>query len=262
MDLSRGLLPVQAPDLGDESAREFIIPVEKIVEEGGQVADRDRSLLDATRHERAQTVAACVVLHPTGLKRRFLPVVGKDEQALPIRCMEHVLREHVDVRHCDRTDRTGRLAIAAAPRVPGSGARETRGEIAGVLLILADDEDRDERSGSPAGAACRRRIGMKSPAGTAEVDRHRARTRFVIVVGADHAIDQDSTAAAHLLIQAAPDEGCIHSLSTAGLLAGEGEVLEEVHEIVLPTGLASKNRKGDELFVLRPLDALLGGEGK
>ena len=45
----------------------------------------------------AAAETAGVVLHPTCLKGCILPIIGKDQQSLPLRMMHHVLGEHMHI---------------------------------------------------------------------------------------------------------------------------------------------------------------------
>jgi hypothetical protein len=79
-----------------------------------------------------------VVLHPTRLERRVLPVVCEDNQSSAFHVLEHVLSKDVHVGDCDGADRAGRLAIVAAKPPSVRTAREASSQVALVAVALLD----------------------------------------------------------------------------------------------------------------------------
>ena len=125
------------PDLRKQRAREGLVGLHEIVHVRGEVANRPMAVLDSISHQRPQAEAACVVLHPAGLKRRVLAVVAEHQQALALRVVDHVLRQHMDVSDVNRPHRSGRLAIVAAGSPPtGCPAGQATRQDARVVFPL------------------------------------------------------------------------------------------------------------------------------
>ncbi len=79
------------------------------------------------------------------------------------------------------------------------------------------------------------RVGMRSPAGTAETERRRPGVviKILVVGSADNAINENHSAAAPGLVKRLPEGSIARGLAAAGGLADELEVLQESDEVVL-----------------------------
>src|SRR5687768_4846711 len=102
------------------------------------------------RHQCAETEAACVIPHPTGLEGCVLPIVGEHKESPAFGEADHVLGQDVDVRHVYGANRPGGLAIASSERPPRSAARNAPAQLSWSLLRLLHYLQVDERSLQPA----------------------------------------------------------------------------------------------------------------
>ena len=214
----------------------------------GEVVHRARRLADAFRHQRAQTEAAGVVLHPAGLKRGVLPVVAEHQQALAFGVMHHVLGEHVHVRHVDGAHGPRRFAVASGDHAADGTAGEAAGEHPRLLRVLANSVQANGLAAAPAMAAAGDGLWMRGGAVAAEVEQGGADVRLgfavpLVRIGADQVIDQHHALAAVGCIQGFPPDAGGSSFTAARLLGGEAEALEMRDVVVLAAGGAGGDGK-------------------
>jgi hypothetical protein len=258
------------PDLGEQRAGQVAVLVEDAVEGVDHVADRGAAVGDLLGHERAQPEAAGVILHPSGLERGVLAVVGEDEQTWSFGQVQHRLRQHVHVRDADSADRARRFAVTAAARaLSGRLTGHARVQQPRILLLGAHDLDRDQRVlrvADHAGSRCGPRAGSRSGAHehrmestVLEVVAGRREHVAVLVdllgvlvlVGADdHAVDHQHARAVDGLGQVLPDAGHADPVAARGTGLHAREQLEVLHPrlvVVLAAGGAGHHREAPEV---------------
>ena len=74
-------LTFHEPDFGDKSAGERFVAFESVINEAGEVPDRECAADESFGHEGAQSEAAGVVFHPAGLEGGILAIVAEDEES-------------------------------------------------------------------------------------------------------------------------------------------------------------------------------------
>ena len=102
-----------------------------------------------------------MILHPTGLKGCVLPIVCEDQQTLSLRMLNHVLREHMHVRHIDCPNFANRLTVATASRASSSAARYTTAEPTRMVLQVAYDKQTHRFAHRTAATATRELVTMR-----------------------------------------------------------------------------------------------------
>ena len=229
------------PDLWEQRTRKGLVALHQIVQVGREIADGPVAVLDTIRHQRPEPETTGVVLHPTGLERSVLAVVAEHQQALALGVVNHVLRQHMDVRHVDRPHLACGLPIVAAGAAPAKGsARQATRQQPRVVLVLLDGPKLHGRRAFAAMSASRDRVRMGRPAMAAEVQGRSAGVgrRVFVVARADQVIHQDDPLAALILRQRLPVGAVGTGIPAAGCVPREAEVLEVGDKVVLSAGRA------------------------
>ena len=260
---SAAFATLNLPHLGHERARQGFVAFEQVVDVSRQVADGGRSILEAVGHQRAQTEAARVILHPPGLECGVLAVVAEDEQARPLRVVHHVLRQHVDVSHVGRTHGTRRLAIRGEHRPAVRAARQTTRQVPRIVFLLSDRVELHHFASGSAVQAARANRRMCRSATATHSNTRQPIVLFEILVGVapDDVVDEDETLAALCLLERFPEGGIAAGLAAPGSRSGELEVLEKGDEVMLPAGGAGRDLEvGVGRVAAVRLDLVFGGE--
>ena len=236
------------PDLGNQRAGEGFVLLHAVVQAGCQVADGRGAVREPFAHERAQTKAAGVVLHPAGLERGVLAVVAEDEQAPSVGVLHHVLGQDVHIGYVDGSHFAGGFAVSASTgTATHRAARQTAREESRVVLLLLDHQQLQERSRAAAGRTARLGTCVSRTAAAAEGEGCRALVgRRVVVgrfVGADEPVGDQDALSASLLVQSFPPRTAGACVATARLACREREVLQERDEVVLSARRARGNGK-------------------
>ena len=110
-----------------------------------------------------------MVLHPTGLKGRILAVVAEHEQPRPLRVMDHVLSQDVDIGGVAGSHRPRRLTVATGAAAEGV-TRQATGQHPRPILFLAHGVKAHAGPRSSAVQAAVTRLRMCCAAVSAQVD--------------------------------------------------------------------------------------------
>lgn len=206
-----------------------------------------------------------MILHPSGLESGILAVVAEDQQPRPFGMMDHVLGQHVDIRHVGGAHGAGRLAVGAAEAPAVGTARQATGQVAGVVLPLPDRVEDDRLSGRTAVEATGDTFGMGGSASTAEMERGGSLVPFEVLV---IAVADDAMNRTTRLPPRASSSGTQHEPDPAaspppGFRPVELEAAEEGDEVVLSAGGARGDRKvGMPVIFPTRLDLVLGCQPK
>src|SRR5262249_49280444 len=84
-----------------------------------------------------------------------LSVVSEDEQTSPLGVLQHVLREHVDIRHRHSPNRSRGLPVKAHALAAERPASHARREVPRRCFLLPHHEEPDESALAPATVAAR-----------------------------------------------------------------------------------------------------------
>src|ERR1035437_8916137 len=202
---------------------------------------------DLLPHQSAQAETSGMVLHPAGLKRCVLPIVGKDEQPFALRLVNHAARQHIHIGNSHRAHRTCRLALPTADTAPDCVATDTGTQpSAPVVAFQFAGEQLHQRAGPTAAPTGIGGQLMQTPARPAVKNRHgpAGRRRVVVVIIRDQTVhEEQSPSSIRDILRLPPTPTLGQDIAAFQQSIPAVEVLRVMLEVVLPAGGAGEHRQ-------------------